>query len=143
MPPLLISKKRCFTTKHNTTTTTTTKDPNYYQVSSTLPSYQGKEKTQEERERDQETNQTKPTKPTTQKQNPNPIQEETFQVLYTTNNSQSSTQPGLWRRWVLLLWRVSRGREGGVRSDSSLVFCELQRPAVLPDSSIFVCSAAT
>jgi len=59
MPPLLISKKRRFTTKHNTTTTTT-KDPNYYQISSTLRSCQGKEKTQEERERerDQETNQT-------------------------------------------------------------------------------------
>jgi hypothetical protein len=25
---------------------------------------------------------------------------------------------------------VSRGREGGVRSDSSLVFCELQLPTV-------------
>jgi hypothetical protein len=126
-PPLLISKKRRFTTKHNTaTTTTTTKDPNYYQISSPLPSYQGNGKTQEEREREIR----KPTKPTTQKQNPNPIQEETFQGLYTTNNSQNSTQLGFWRRWVLLLWRGSRGREGGVRSDSSLVFCELQIPAV-------------
>jgi hypothetical protein len=75
-PPLLISKKRRFTTKHNTTTTTT-KDPNYYQISSTLPSCQGKEKTQGEREREREIR--KPTKPTTQKQNPNPVQEETVQ----------------------------------------------------------------
>jgi hypothetical protein len=70
-PPLLISKKRRFTTKHNTTTTTTTKDPNYYQISSTLPSCQDNAR----REREIR----KPTKPTTQKQNPNPVQEETVQ----------------------------------------------------------------
>ncbi len=93
------------------------------------------------REREREIR--KPTKPTTQKQNPNPVQEQTFQVLYTTNNSQSSTQPGLWRRWVLLLWRVSRGREGGSTFWQQSRLLRAPTSCSLPDSSIFVCSAAT
>jgi hypothetical protein len=100
-PPLLISKKRRFTTKHNTTTTTTTKDPNYYQISSTLPSCQGKEKTQGERDRERSGNQ------------PNPPPKNKTQIQFRKKLSKTLHQPGLWRRWVLLLWRVSRGREGG------------------------------
>ncbi len=44
---------------------------------------------------------------------PNPPPKNKTQIQFRKKLSKTLHQPGLWRRWVLLLWRVSRGREGG------------------------------